>query len=113
MASKTSTQTSTREVPTLKLRGHGTKEEVCRTNPRQLIITEADRTHKIPKWLVDLHTKGWTVVPQTISREKAVAYAEKAYQWLESWKLGFDRKNPDTRNATHLPFHTRGGLYNR
>ncbi|KAE8548235.1 hypothetical protein EYB25_010029 [Talaromyces marneffei] len=93
MASQTTTKTGTREVPTLKLRGHDTKQET-------------------PNWLVELHTKGWTVVPQTIPRERALIYAEKAYRWLESWKLGFDRKNPNTRNATNLPFHTRGGLYN-
>lgn len=113
MASQTTTQTSTQEVPTLKLRGHGTTEEVCKVIPSQPVMKEAKSMHKIPNWLVDLHTKGWTVVSQTIPREKALAYAENAYQWLESWKLGFDRKNSDTRNATHLPSHTRGGLYNR
>jgi hypothetical protein len=113
MASQTTTQTTTREVPTLKLRGHGTEEDVCESSPHQLIMKETDWMHKIPKWLVELHTKGWTVVPQTIAREKALAYAEKAYQWLESWNLGYVRKDPSTRNAAHLPFHTRGGLYNR
>lgn len=114
MAFQMTTQKTTREVPTLKLTGHDTtEEEVCGSNPHQTIMKEADRMHKIPKWLVELHTKGWTVVPQVIAREKALAYAEKAYQWLESWNLGFDRKNPNTRNAAHLPSHTRGGLYNR
>lgn len=110
MASQTKVQTT---VPTLKLRGHGTEEEVCGTIAHQSIIKETDCVHEIPDWLVELHRKGWTVVPRIIPREKALAYAENAYQWLESWKLGFDRNNSKTRNASHLPFHTRGGLYNR
>ncbi|PWY63141.1 hypothetical protein BO83DRAFT_371582 [Aspergillus eucalypticola CBS 122712] len=68
---------------------------------------------KHPDWLVELHTKGWTVVRGALPRETALAYANKAYEWLESWDLGFDRKDPSTRKAANLPWHTRGGLYSR
>ena len=65
-----------------------------------------------PDWLVELHTKGWTVVRGALPRDRALAYADKGYEWLESWNLGFDRKDPSTRKTANLPWHTRVGLYN-
>lgn len=66
-----------------------------------------------PEWLQDFHAKGWTVVREAIPKENALAYADKGYEWLESWKLGFDRNDPSTRKTENLPWHIRGGLYVR
>ncbi|PYI21809.1 hypothetical protein BO99DRAFT_400481 [Aspergillus violaceofuscus CBS 115571] len=66
-----------------------------------------------PEWLQHLQTRGWTVVREAIPRAKALGYAEKGYEWLESWNLGFNRHDPTTRKATNLPWNLRGGLYNR
>lgn len=60
----------------------------------------------------EIDSRGWTVVPKAIAREKALAYANKGYDWLESWNLGYNRQDPSTRNAANLPWHIRGGLYN-
>ncbi|KAJ9365701.1 hypothetical protein C8Q69DRAFT_469814 [Paecilomyces variotii] len=68
---------------------------------------------KSPEWLVELQTKGWTVVREAIPKEKALEYADKGYEWLESWNLGFNRSDPSTRKTANLPWHIRGGLYNR
>ncbi|PYH91873.1 hypothetical protein BO71DRAFT_401033 [Aspergillus ellipticus CBS 707.79] len=70
-------------------------------------------TTDVPDWVTEIITNGWTVVSGAVPRENALAYAEKGYEWLESWKLGFDRKDPSTRKAANLPFHIRGGIYNR
>ncbi|OJJ08889.1 hypothetical protein ASPVEDRAFT_48021 [Aspergillus versicolor CBS 583.65] len=77
-----------------------------------LQLTGGSGINETPKWLVELSTKGWTVVHETIPKVKALEYADKAYDWLESWNLGFDRNDPSTRKASNLPYHIRGGLYN-
>ncbi|OAA63402.1 Phytanoyl-CoA dioxygenase [Niveomyces insectorum RCEF 264] len=66
---------------------------------------------EVPDWLKEFRTRGWTVVRNAISKEKALAYADRGYDWLESWDLGFDRKDPKTYKAKYLPSHQRGGLY--
>ncbi|GAD97196.1 hypothetical protein ANI_1_2256104 [Paecilomyces variotii No. 5] len=72
-----------------------------------------ENTNKAPEWMKELRTKGWTVVPETISREKALKYADSAYSWLESWGYGYDRKDPSTRKAANLPFTHRSGIFSR
>ncbi|EPE02151.1 phytanoyl- dioxygenase [Ophiostoma piceae UAMH 11346] len=76
-------------------------------------ILNGEEVEGTPEWLLDLKTKGWTVVPGVLSPEKAAHYAGKGYEWLESWGLGFDRSDPSTRKVENLPYCTRGGLYNR
>ncbi|KAJ0120016.1 hypothetical protein J7T55_000869 [Diaporthe amygdali] len=67
----------------------------------------------VPPWMHELRTRGWTVVPEAISRGIALQYADKAYEWLESWKLGYDRQDNSTRRASHLPYTHRAGIYAR
>ncbi|RAL00857.1 phytanoyl-CoA dioxygenase family protein [Aspergillus ibericus CBS 121593] len=92
MASQTLTQTI---IPKLSLEG----------------IDENNKN--TPTWLKALHTKGWTIVPGVLTHEKAAYYADKCYDWLEGWGLGYNRHDPSTHKSTYLPWHTRGGLYNR
>ncbi|CAK7200160.1 hypothetical protein SEUCBS139899_002851 [Sporothrix eucalyptigena] len=66
-----------------------------------------------PEWMMNLKTKGWTIVPGVLSPEKAQHYADQGYSWLESWGLGFDRDDRNTRKPDQLPFSIRGGLYAR
>ncbi|KAI8232826.1 hypothetical protein K4K54_011477 [Colletotrichum sp. SAR 10_86] len=65
------------------------------------------------EWLETLRTKGWTIVPETIPKDKALKYADKAYSWLEDWGYGFNRTDPATRGPAHLPFTHRAGIFNR
>ncbi|KAI8316330.1 hypothetical protein K4K59_000231 [Colletotrichum sp. SAR11_240] len=65
------------------------------------------------EWLETLRTKGWTIVPETIPKNKALKYADKAYSWLEDWGYGFNRADPATRGPAHLPFTHRAGIFNR
>lgn len=51
------------------------------------------------------------MVREAVSKEKALAYADKGYEWLESWGLGFDRHDRSTHKTKNLPWHVRGGLY--
>jgi len=38
-------------------------------------------------------------------------YISQAYDWLESFNLGFDRNDKSTHVASNLPFSYKGGLY--
>ena len=82
-----------------------------------------------PEWLKQLHSQGelfsvgcrcstdnetgWCVVPGVISEEKAKSYADQAYQWVESFGLGYDRNDPSTRTLDKLHYFHKGGLTNR
>lgn len=65
------------------------------------------------EWLETLRSKGWTIAPETIPKNKALKYADKAYSWLEDWGYGFNRTDPATRGPAHLPFTHRAGIFNR
>lgn len=66
-----------------------------------------------PEWLETLRSKGWTIVPETIPKASALKYANEAYAWLEDWGYGFNRTDPATRGAAHLPYTHRAGIFNR
>lgn len=52
---------------------------------------------------------GYVVVKSAIPRERAEKYVDKAYSFLESFNLGFDRNDPSTFDKDNLPFSHRGG----
>ncbi|OJZ85436.1 hypothetical protein ASPFODRAFT_165485 [Aspergillus luchuensis CBS 106.47] len=113
---ETTVSTQTKIRPTVRLAAVDGDAEKVRYDPAILAYTHAFSSPRLlqqPDWLVELHTKGWTVVRGALPRDRALAYADKAYEWLESWDLGFDRKDPSTRKAANLPWHTHGGLYSR
>lgn len=61
----------------------------------------------------ELDTKGYTVVKGVISEDKAQAYVDRMYQWMESFGLGFKRDDRSTWRADNVPNFAKGGLYNR
>ncbi|WVQ84276.1 hypothetical protein IAT38_006428 [Cryptococcus sp. DSM 104549] len=62
-------------------------------------------------WRDELVTKGYTVVKESIPRERALEYRERAFKWLESFPLGFDRNDVSTWTNEHLPVHMKGGMF--
>ncbi|WRT66777.1 uncharacterized protein IL334_003740 [Kwoniella shivajii] len=62
-------------------------------------------------WRDELSLKGYTVVKGAIPREKALEYRERAFQWLESFPLGFDRNDVKTWKNASLPVHMKGGMF--
>ncbi|ETS76807.1 hypothetical protein PFICI_12194 [Pestalotiopsis fici W106-1] len=67
----------------------------------------------VPQWINELRTRGWTVVPKAIPKERALHYANEAYNWLESWNQGYSRHDSSTRTAKHLPYTHRAGIFAR
>ncbi|KAM0751340.1 hypothetical protein T439DRAFT_347850 [Meredithblackwellia eburnea MCA 4105] len=59
----------------------------------------------------DLSTHGFHVVRQAIPVDRALAYRDRAFDWLERFNLGFDRNNEDTWTNQHLPPHIKGGMF--
>ncbi|GAA5933367.1 hypothetical protein JCM3775_000668 [Rhodotorula graminis] len=57
-----------------------------------------------------LATDGFVVVP-AIPEHRALAYADRAYDWLEAFQLGFDRRDEATWTNAHLPVHVKGGMF--
>ncbi|WWD03167.1 hypothetical protein V865_001214 [Kwoniella europaea PYCC6329] len=68
-----------------------------------------DKAH-FGDWRDELATKGYTVV-KAIPTEKALEYRERAFQWMESFALGFDRNDVKTWKNEHLPVHIKGGMF--
>jgi len=66
---------------------------------------------KAEPWMSDLLEKGWAVVKGVITPEKAADYASRANDWLEGFKLGYDRNDRSTWQKKNLPRHNHGGLY--
>lgn len=56
---------------------------------------------------------GWVVIKGVLPRDKALGYADKAYEFLESFECGFDRNDPTTWVPEKMPFFMKGGLYHR
>ncbi|WWC88322.1 uncharacterized protein L201_003230 [Kwoniella dendrophila CBS 6074] len=64
-------------------------------------------------YLPELQSRGWTVVKNAISTEKAKQYEDEAYKWLESFGKGFDKNDRNTWKVKNLPWFAKGGLFNR
>ncbi|KAL7418492.1 hypothetical protein Q5752_006950 [Cryptotrichosporon argae] len=77
------------------------------------IVTEHTTETIEPAWLTELKTEGFVVIPSVLAREVAEAYADRAYQWVEDFGLGYKRHDKNTHNAEHLHYFLRGGLTNR
>ncbi|KAL4892485.1 Clavaminate synthase-like protein [Aspergillus ambiguus] len=75
----------------------------------------ADLVHFEPRvygdWRDEFHENGCVVIKNVISPERARYYCEKQIQWLKSFDLGFDEKDPTTWTAEHLPVSFKGGMY--
>ncbi|WVQ77343.1 hypothetical protein IAR50_007027 [Cryptococcus sp. DSM 104548] len=66
--------------------------------------------------LQELENQGscqYTVVKNVLSIEKAAEYKDRLLQWLEDFKLGFLRDDPETWKWNCLPESWKGGLYTK
>jgi hypothetical protein len=88
-----------------------TESESVPTVPAKLKLNVP--TTQSPEWLQQLRTQGFTVVKGVIPREKAEGYADRMYQWVEDFGLGFDRNDPSTRTKDKLHFFYKGECNSR
>ncbi|KAL7003883.1 hypothetical protein EMMF5_006579 [Cystobasidiomycetes sp. EMM_F5] len=66
---------------------------------------------KYGDWRDSLVTDGYVVVKEAVPRLEALEYRDKAFAWLESFDLGFDRHRPETWKNEHMPVHIKGGMF--
>ncbi|CAK7220273.1 hypothetical protein SCUCBS95973_004103 [Sporothrix curviconia] len=64
-----------------------------------------DTSIRYGDWRDDLFENGYVVVKQVMSVEKAQYYVDKMLSWLETFPLGFDRKDRSTWTTENLPYH--------
>ena len=55
-----------------------------------------------------LVTDGFVVVKGVIPRDRALDYRSRAFDWLESFGLGFDRNDRKTWVNEQMPVHIKG-----
>lgn len=59
----------------------------------------------------ELVIKGYTVIKSAVPRERALAYRDCFYEWLEGFPYGFKRDDPSTWTNECLPAHMKGGMF--
>ena len=80
-------------------------EKICSKILEKKSKTEVDlRTD----WEKELDEKGYCVVKNVISREKASESISKFWDWFEHFETGIDRNDPKTWKSSKLPFNLHG-----
>ena len=63
------------------------------------------------RWYLALtFASGWCIVKGLLPKDKAKAYEDGAYEFLESFGLGFDRNDHSTWVPEKMPYYYKGGL---
>jgi hypothetical protein len=68
-------------------------------------------TEQGQQWQNDFSRHGYAIIKSAISPERAAYYRDKQLAWLESFGLGFDKKNKKTWRGDCVPVNFRGGIY--
>lgn len=61
-------------------------------------------------WRDTLVENGYVVVKGAVPRERALAYRDLFFTWLESFDMGFKRNDPATWTYEQMPHHIKGQL---
>jgi hypothetical protein len=96
--STTITDTQTQSVSRLKLRAAPVR------NVKDLVLQDGkyrSRRIMLNHCRLRSHTSG-------LEQKIALSYADKAYHWVESFGLGFDRNDPATHTADKLHYFVKG-----
>lgn len=77
------------------------------------IFTEESAKTKFNDFRDDLYANGYAVIKGAIPRDRAVAYQQKAFDWVQSFNLGLDFENPETWTKAHLPVQSKISTFNQ
>lgn len=61
-------------------------------------------------WRDDLARDGFVILRGVVPPERAEAYRQKAFDWIEKAGLGFDRNDPNTWKQDCMPVMKKGGM---
>ncbi|GAA6028944.1 hypothetical protein JCM8097_001518 [Rhodosporidiobolus ruineniae] len=62
-------------------------------------------------WRDNLAPDGFAIIRGAVPEERALAYRERFYGWLEKFPLGFKREDRSTYTQEHIPMVMRGGMF--
>ncbi|KAK7964038.1 hypothetical protein PG988_011012 [Apiospora saccharicola] len=93
-----STTVTTAPASTLNLQSSG----------RQMTFDGTDPTYG--DWRDDLVRDGYAVIKGAVPRDRAEGYADKMFALLESFGLGYDRRDPATVHPDKLPVVNEKGM---
>jgi len=74
------------------------------------LFAEGHETQPYGDWRDDLVRDGVAIVKGAVPAERAAAYTDAMYQWLEDFGLGFKRDDPSTISNEHLPVINEKGM---
>eukprot|EP01119_Soliformovum_irregulare_P013448 TRINITY_DN3574_c1_g2_i1.p1 TRINITY_DN3574_c1_g2~~TRINITY_DN3574_c1_g2_i1.p1 ORF type:complete len:242 (+),score=67.02 TRINITY_DN3574_c1_g2_i1:111-836(+) len=78
-----------------------TKKQKPPSNQDQLI-------QDVPQWLTHFKEKGWAIVPGVIPEQRCEEYESRFWDWIEHWKSGIDRNDPETWEKAKWPASVHG-----
>lgn len=62
-------------------------------------------------WRDDFFDKGYAIIKNAITPERAEYYRQKQVEWLQSFNRGFNPNDENTWTQEHLPVSFKGGMY--
>ncbi|GFZ51167.1 hypothetical protein JCM24511_08925 [Saitozyma sp. JCM 24511] len=62
-------------------------------------------------WRDDLARDGFVILRGVVPPERAEAYRQRAFDWIENVGLGFDRNDPNTWKQDCMPVMKKGGMF--
>ncbi|GLI76566.1 hypothetical protein PoHVEF18_004839 [Penicillium ochrochloron] len=74
-------------------------------------VSNSSQPVKYGDWRDDLHEKGYVVLKNVVSEERALYYHQKMIDWLGSFDNGFDIKDRSTWTEENLPWSFKNGMY--
>jgi hypothetical protein len=66
---------------------------------------------KYGDWRDELHERGYVVIKNVVSKERAGYYHQKMLDWLGSFDNGFDINDKSTWTSENLPWSFKNGMY--
>lgn len=73
------------------------------------LLTQAEKPYG--DWRDDFFAKGYAIIKNAITPERAAYYRQKQIEWLQSFGRGFDPNDESTWTQEHLPVSFKGGMY--
>lgn len=83
---------------------------VATTTTSTATTTTTQDKVELDAWHRDLLRDGYCVVKGAVPKERALAYADKMFGWLEGFGLGYDRNDASTIHKDKLPFINEKGM---
>lgn len=102
----------TQTQPTLKLKEEniGSLNLKSDSQPATAALLTINLDQHFGDWRDDLARDGFVILKGAIPRERALAYRQSFFDWIEKWGMGFDQKDSSTWVPEKIPVVRKGGM---